>query len=364
MTAAAGAGGSAGVPRQRPARQAARRPGAVVIRPQRAIDDMLPDEFTGTKSESPMELAVSRLKENRLAQVAGLILAIIIVTAFMAPLFEKGWAHRTASETALSSKDKVMIGGEKKEVVDLRGMPQVGPGLRTSYTMGADQLGRDVFMRVLQGGKVSLEVGFGAAIITMVLAMIFGTMAGFYKGRADTIISRVFDIMLSTPSIILAIALSTSLASTGGIWFIKRGSILLPMLIIGILGGPYLGRIVRSQALALSEREFVEAARALGASNKRIMLNEMLPHLTTVLITYFGILVSANISAEAGLSFLGVGVLPPTPSWGNIIADGRIFYSTAPWIAFFPGVMIMLTVLCLNLVGEALEEAFEPKGGR
>lgn len=313
--------------------------------------------------ESPMQLAKRRLSENRVAQVAAVIFVTILMLCMATPLFEAHWAGRTATEQNLGGK--VTMHGKQVEVVGLDGIPNVGPGFRKEYTLGADALGRDVFMRVLEGGKVSLTIGIGAAIITSILGMAIGTAAGYFRAKTDAVISRVLDILIAFPSTIFAIALSTSLASSGGIGFIKRGSPTLPLLVIGLLGSFGFARVVRSKAIELGSREFVEAARAMGAGHWRIMTHEMLPHLTSLIITWFGLLVSANIIAEAGLSFLGVGVLPPVPSWGNIIADGRIFYSTAGWISLMPGFAIIAVVLSLNLVGEAVEEAFDPKqGGR
>ncbi len=339
------------------------RHGALVR--HRAIDDIISSDPTGTGArgpESPMRTAWIRLRENRFALVSFTTFMMIFVLCIGSGWFAGNWAGRTASEQNINGR--VGSGDKAKEVVNKTGIPSVGPGFRREYTMGSDALGRDVFMRVLEGGKVSLTIGLGSAVITLVLGTLIGTAAGFYGGRVDMIASRVIDVMLAFPAIVFAITLSTALATGDGFWFIKRGSISLPLLVIGVGGCFYFARIVRAKALELAAREFVEAARALGASNKRIMARHMVPHLSTLIITYSGIIVSANIIAEAGLSFLGVGVLPPIPSWGNMIADGRIFYSTAWWIAFFPGLMIMLTVLSLNLFGEAVEEAFDPKGSR
>lgn len=319
------------------------------------------DEFTQTAAESPGQLAWRRLRENRIAIVAATIFTVMVVMCLSAGLFERHWAGRTAAEQNLGGP--MQVAGRKQEVVDLRGIPAVGPGMRREYTFGADPLGRDVFMRTLRGGQVSLMVGLGAALITVVFGLLLGVSAGYYGGRVDSVVSRSLDVLIAFPSIVFAVSLSTALATGDGFWIIQRGSPALPLLIIGCLGSFGFARVVRAKAMEVAKKDFIEAARALGADNRRIMRKELLPHLATTVITWFGLIVSANIIAEAGLSFLGVGVLPPTPSWGNIIADGRIFYSTAWWISFFPGLMILCTVLCLNLVGEAVEEAFDPKSG-
>lgn len=276
---------------------------------------------------------------------------------------ETRWAGRAYDEQNLSGSIK--LGGKEREVVNLRGIPTVGPGLRRQYTLGADPLGRDVFMRTLRGGWVSLRIAVGAMLLTVFIGVTLGTIAGYAKGRIDALISHFFDTMLAVPYILLATALSVALA-TASFGPIKRGSLALTLLIIGVLGGFYFGRIVRSAVLSLAEREFVEAARALGGSDRRIIVRHIVPHLSSTIITYGGVLIGSAMIAEAALSFLGLGVLPPTASWGNMIADGRYFYATAWWISFFPGLFIALTVLSLNLLGQALEEAFDPKalGGR
>lgn len=327
-------------------------------RAPRAIEGLVDEQQGTTKVESPRELATRRLKENTVFKVALVTFVVMVVMCMSAPFFAANWAGRGAYEQNLSGNVDI---GKGKEAVDLHGVPNIGPGLRTQYTFGSDHLGRDVFIRVLEGGRVSLTIAFGATMIVMILGTLMGTAAGFYKGRLDQVISRYFDFMLAFPSLLLMIALSTALATREGWWIFTRGSIGLPIVVIGFTGMSTLGRIIRSQAYGLAEREYVEAARALGATNGRIMLQHMLPSLLPTLVTWAGLLLGTVLLAEAGLSFLGVGVLPPIPSWGNIIADGRNFYSTAWWVSFFPGLFIALTVLSLNLIGQALEEALDPK---
>lgn len=329
-----------------------------VVRPGHIQRD---DGHMSTAVESPNQLAMRRLKEHRWGQGALAVFLMMVICCISATVFENHWAGRTANEQNLSGS--MTVNGKKTEVVSLRGLPQVGPGLRTEYTFGADALGRDVFMRALRGGAVSLTIGIGAAIITVILGTTIGLIAGYSGGKIDAVTSQFIDIMLAYPAMVLAIGLSMSLATSEGFLFIKRGSLGLPLLIIGIGGAPYFARIIRAKAIELSHKEFVEASRALGAGHRRVMFHELSPHLLTTIITYFGVLVSADIITEAGLSFLGVGVLPPVPSWGNMIADGRDFYNTAWWIALLPGIFIIITVLTVNIMGEALEEAFDPKSG-
>ncbi|MCB0878330.1 MAG: ABC transporter permease [Thermoleophilia bacterium] len=320
------------------------------------------DEFAGTASESPTQLAVRRFRSNRIAMAALVGFVIICLLAVATPWFEAHWAHRTATEQNLDGF--VKINGKEVEVVDLRGMPAVGPGLRREYTFGADGLGRDVFIRALAGGSVSLRVGLGATALCITLGTLIGLTGGFYGGRIDKGLTYVVDVMIAFPFMLFAIALSAAIATSDKIGPISSSSIMVPMIMLGSLSSFGFSRIMRANSRELANKEYVEAARALGADDRRIMFVHLLPHLVPTIITYSGILLAGMILGEAGLSFLGVGVQPPTPSWGNLIADGRAFYSTAWWIAGAGGLMVMATVLCANLVGEALEEAFDPKGSR
>ncbi|MCW2949150.1 MAG: gsiD 3 [Thermoleophilia bacterium] len=320
------------------------------------------DTFTGTPSESPWQLAVRRFRSNNVAMVALAVFATVCVLATTAPWFATHWAGRGPTEQNLAGS--VRIGGKMKEVVDIQGMPTIGPGLRRTYTLGADGLGRDVFVRALAGGSVSLRVGMGGTIICVVLGTLMGLVGGFYGGRTDKVLTYVVDVMIAFPFLLFAIALSSAIAASGKIGPISSSSIWVPTLMLGGLSSFGFSRVIRSNAKELAEKEYVEAAQALGAQDKRIMFIHVLPHLVPTIITYFGILFAGMIIGEAGLSFLGVGVQAPTPSWGNLIADGQAFYSTAWWIAAAGGLFVMLTVLCANLVGEGLEEAFDPKGDR
>ncbi|MEO6866690.1 MAG: ABC transporter permease [Gaiellales bacterium] len=316
----------------------------------------------GTPSESPSQLAVRRFRENRIAVAALMGFIVICLLAFASPWFESNWAGRSATDQNLTGT--ITIDGKKQEVVDLRGMPTVGPGLRKEYTFGADGLGRDVFVRALAGGSVSLRVGLGATMICITLGTTIGLIGGFYRGRVDKILTYLVDVMIAFPFMLFAIALSAAIATSGKIGPLSASSIWVPTLLLGVLSSFGFSRIMRATTQELGGKEYVEAARALGSDDRRIMVVHLLPHLVPTIITYSGILIASMILGEAGLSFLGVGVQPPTPSWGNLIADGRAFYSTAWWVAGAGGLFVMLTVLCANLVGEALEEAFDPKGSR
>ncbi|MCW2961730.1 MAG: binding-protein-dependent transport system inner rane component [Thermoleophilia bacterium] len=318
-------------------------------------------ETVTAQSESPSQLAVRRFRENRVAMVALVAFVLICSMSVATPMVEK-WAGRTATEQNLDGTIK--LDGKQVEVVDLKGMPAVGPGIRSEYAMGADGLGRDVFVRAVAGGSVSLRVGLGATAICILLGTLMGLVGGYFGGRIDKVLTYIVDVMIAFPFMLFAIALSAAIATSGKIGPISASSILVPMCMLGVLSSFGFSRIMRSNAKELGSMEYVEAARALGADDRRIMFVHLLPHLVPTIITYSGILLAGMILGEAGLSFLGVGVTPPTPSWGNLIADGRAFYSTAWWIAGAGGLFVMATVLCANLIGEGLEEAFDQKGGR
>lgn len=315
------------------------------------------------RSLSPTQMAFVRLREDRVFIAACLVFSFVIVMTFSAPLMEQRFAGRTATEQNLSGG--ITVHGRHVEAVASDGTPGIGPGLHREYLLGSDQLGRDVFMRGLRGGRVSLLAGFGAALLAMTGATLLGTLAGFKRGLWDAGISRYFDFMMSFPALILMVALSTALA-TRSIGPIHRGSLALLVLILGIGGISGMGRMVRALVISLAAKDFVEAARALGSSDSRIMFRHMLPNISNALVTYFGLVVSGMILAEAGMSYLGLGILPPSMSWGSGIGDGTAYYTVAPWITIVPGTFIVLTTTSVNLIGQAIDKAFDPKnlGGR
>jgi peptide/nickel transport system permease protein len=232
------------------------------------------------------------------------------------------------------------------------------------YLLGADDQGRDVAARLLYGGRNSLLIGFGASIITLLLATLLGLLAGFFRGWTDAVISRVFDVLWAFPVILLGVALGVSLNLGGlnlGFVNIQGNSLWIPTLIIGVAYVVYLGRPIRGQVLALREKEFIEAARAQGLGPWRIMATELLPNLASTLLVFFPIIVANSILLEAALSFLGAGVQPPEPSWGVMISEGVDFLTTAPVLTIAPGLMLVLTVLSLNIFGEGVRDALDPR---
>jgi len=235
---------------------------------------------------------------------------------------------------------------------------------KTFFVLGADsQLGRDEFLRLLYGTQTSLEVAIGATVFAMILGILMGSMAGFYGGWTDTVISRITEIVMAFPVLLFVIAL----ASTAGehldnitFGFLGKGVMTL-IFVLGIFGWFYPARIIRAQVLSLREKEFVEAARMIGTSDGKIIRSHILPHLVAPIIVYSTLVVASNILAEAGLSFLGLGIKEPTPSWGALLSNGPNYYLTQPWLMVWPGLAVLLATLAFNLLGDGMRDAFDPR---
>jgi ABC-type dipeptide/oligopeptide/nickel transport system permease subunit len=228
---------------------------------------------------------------------------------------------------------------------------------------GADQLGRDLFLRILYGAQVSLEVGIFATIGSVGLGVLMGLIAGYFRGWVDTVVSRTIEVVMVFPFLLFIIALrivAGPALNNITLGFLEPGVFMLA-LIFTAFGWFYPARIMRGVVLSLREKEFVEAARMTGASDWRIMRSHLLPHLVAPIIVYSSILVAQNILAEAGLGFLGLGVVPPTASWGNLLAEAPQFYQTDIWILLFPGFAILFTTIAFNLLGDGLRDAFDPR---
>ena len=241
------------------------------------------------------------------------------------------------------------------------------PGDTQRYILGADGvLGHDEFLRLLYGARVSLEVAGLSTMMVMILGIILGTIAGYYRGLVDTAISRVIELTMVFPALLFIIALSATIgprlnAITFGIF--APGVVTL-VIVFSIFGWFYPARILRAQVLSLREKEFVEAARMVGASDGRIMRSHVIPHLVAPIIVYSTLTVASYILLEASLSFLGLGVDPATPSWGNLLATGPTYYTTQPWLMVWPGLAILSTTLAFNLLGDGLRDAVDPRASR
>jgi ABC-type dipeptide/oligopeptide/nickel transport system permease subunit len=229
----------------------------------------------------------------------------------------------------------------------------------------ADATGRDLFVRTLYGARTSLYVGLAATVIEIFLGVLLGIIAGFFRGKTDTFISRTCDVFFALPTLLLMLGISAACGAQppgqeclGGL--LKPGTSLI-IVLIGFFSWPYLARIIRGQVLSIREKEYVEAARSLGASNWRIMSRDVLPNVLAPIIVYATLLIPTNILAEASLSFLGLGVPPGVPSWGAQISDSTSIMRIAPWTVLFPGAFLFMTTLAFNLVGDGLRDAFDPK---
>jgi peptide/nickel transport system permease protein len=312
----------------------------------------------------PWRLGLRRLRRNTVALAFGFLFILLVAACAAAPL----WADKVAKTTANANhlSDTITVDGKKVNVVGLDGVP-IGPQYWKAdgkFFMGADRNGRDIMVRLLYGGRNSLIIGITAAIITTILSIILGLIAGYFRGPADTVIRALLDIMWSFPVIILGVALGVALALGGldiGPIHLEGDSLGIPIAIIGFVYVPYMARPVRGQVLSLREKEFVEAARAQGAGPIRIMFTEVLPNLASTMIVFFTLLIANAILLEAALSFLGAGVQPPNPSWGTMIDEGVDRVATAPHLAIVPGVMLVLTVLSLNVFGDGVRDALDPR---
>lgn len=326
------------------------------------------------EGKSPWLLAWRRLRRNYIALGFLALFVLIVVTCSLAGPYADHIAKTGPNENHLGESftrdgEQIQIvskGGFVGEEFKAGGIP-VGPQLWHAggrYVFGADTQGRDVAVRLLYGGLNSLKVGIGSAIICTLLALVLALLAGYYGGWVDWVISRFFDLIWAFPVLLLAIALGTALSINGFHHFginIESGSLWIPTLVISYVLIPYVGRPMRGQILSLREKEFIEAATAQGASPVRVMFTELLPNIASSVLVFFTLIIANNILTEAGLSFLGAGVQPPSPSWGTLIADGQLRIQTAPWLAIIPGIAIVLTVLSLNIFGDGLRDALDPR---
>jgi peptide/nickel transport system permease protein len=306
-------------------------------------------EVGGIEARTPLELFWRRLRDDRVSMAALIFIVLLVLVAIAAPLIVKLVGARPPNE-------------QGTQYLDLFGTP-TGPSSKNIF--GVDELGRDVFSRVLYGARVSLEVAVVATGIAVVIGVVVGMIAGYFRGWVDTALSRTMDVVLAFPILLLAIGLASACSlgkgCLGGL--IKPG---LPVLIIviALASWPYIGRIIRGQVLSLREKEFIEASRSLGASNTRIIFREVLPNLVAPIIVYTTLILPTNVLFEAALSFLGVGVQPPTSSWVQMIASAVPIFDSAWWYMVFPGVALVLTVLAFNLVGDGLQDALNPRSDR
>jgi peptide/nickel transport system permease protein len=340
----------------------------VALEPQAGVPGSGPE---GVAGRSPWALAVRRLRRNRIAIAALVLFLVIVAASFAAPLYANHVAHTdpfvtTVNGTTIVNGKKVPLMQQGGGVLHL-GVTPIGPTWDLHhYFLGADAQGRDVAARILYGGRSSLEIGIGSALLASLIATVLALVAGFYSGLTDSLLSRLMDVIWAFPVYLLAICIATVLltAPNGlevGPIHVVASSLWLPTLIIAFIYVPYVYRPVRGQVLSVAEKEFVEAAIAQGASNRRLIFSEILPNVITVVIVLMPLMIATTILTEAALSFLGVGVQPPGASWGTIISDGQNLLYTRPWVAIAPGIMIVLTVLALNVLGDGIRDALDPR---
>jgi peptide/nickel transport system permease protein len=287
------------------------------------------------EGRSPWRLAWDRLRRDRVAVGCGVFILLLVAVALLAKPISMlvGYGPTQQDRTGGITPD---------------GLP-TPPSVH--HLLGTDNLGRDILVRIVYGSQISLAVGVGAAVAAVVIGVVVGLCAGYLGPAVDTVLARFMDVVLSFPFLLFAIALVT----------VAGPSMLIEIAVIAFFSWAAVGRIVRGQTLAIREKEYVEAARSLGAGNLRIMFVDVLPNLVAPVIVYTTLLIPVSIVFEATLSYLGVGIIPPTPSWGNMISDSQSFYQVAWWFLVFPGLALVLTTLAFNLLGDSVRDALDPR---
>ena len=316
----------------------------------------------------PWATAFRRLRRDRAAIAAFVVFALIVLGCLLAPL-HASWSgvdpfRSTLDATVTIDGQQIPVMEQSTEGLGL-GYNPIGPTWKFgSYFLGADNQGRDVMSRLLYGGRNSLLIASAAALFTLVVATLLGMAAGFFGGVTDMILSRILDVLWAFPVYLLAISLSIVLLQQGiriGPITVESGSLWLPIFIIGLVYIPYVARPIRGQVLSLRRSEFVLASISLGAPSHRILFKDILPNVTTTLIVFVPIMMALNMLTESALSFLSIGVQPPDASWGTIIQDGQGLLYSRPMVALAPGIAIVISVLALNILGDGLRDALDPR---
>ena len=282
----------------------------------------------GRRGKSPFKLGIRRFKANRLAVAALYVIAVFYMLAILAPI--------------LAAYDPSAI----TDVLQTRYLP---PSL--AHPFGTDEFGRDLLSRALYGARVSLSVGLLAVVIAIFIGTIYGAVAGYFGGLIDNVLMRIVDVIISFPTFFLMLVLV-------GIF---EANIVFLILILGLTSWLGTARFIRGELLSLKQREFTQAARAIGLPSHLIIFRHLIPNALSPVLVSAALMVGGMISAEAGLSFLGIGIRPPTPSWGNMVSAGQDALLVAWWVAFFPGALLALTVICFNLLADGLRDALDPK---
>ncbi|MGZ0147904.1 ABC transporter permease [Kribbella sp. WER1] len=296
------------------------------------------DEPRAIEGRSPFSLAMRRLRRDKVAMISLAVILLIVLMALLAPLFAAVTGHPP---------------NEQYRSIGLTpdGLPR---GPNSTFWLGTDDLGRDILVRIAYGARISLLVGVIATAITVAIGVVLGLAAGFLGGITDTILARLIDVVLSVPFLLVAIALVS----------VTGPSLTVTVLVIGCFSWASVARIVRGQVLSIREREYVEAARSLGAGDGRIMYVDVLPNVIAPVIVYTTLLIPVVIVTQATLSFLGLGLPPPTADWGGMISESQNYYTTAWWFILFPGLALLITTLAFNLFGDGVRDAFDPRADR
>jgi ABC-type dipeptide/oligopeptide/nickel transport system permease subunit len=297
--------------------------------------DVAVDEARPVVGRSPWQLAWARLRRDRVAIACSAFIVLLVAVAIL--------ARPISALAGYGPTQQDRVNGITPD-----GLP-TPPSLH--HWLGTDNLGRDLLVRIVYGSRVSLAVGVGAAVAAVVIGVLVGLCAGYLGPAVDSVLARLMDVVLSFPFLLFAIALVT----------VAGPSELIEIAVIAFFSWAAVGRIVRGQTLAIREKEYVEAARSLGAGDLRIMFVDVLPNLVAPVIVYTTLLIPVSIVFEATLSYLGVGIIPPTPSWGNMISDAQNFYQVAWWFLVFPGLALVLTTLAFNLLGDSVRDALDPR---
>ncbi len=307
-------------------------------------------------ARSPWQLFWRRFREDRLAMASLVFIVLLILIAVLAPVLVDLLGVPDPNERDQAALDPFYA---------------TATGPSSAHWFGVDQIGRDVFSRTIYGARVSLWWRISATVISTALGIVAGLLSGYFRGWTDTLISRGVDVLLAVPYLLLATGLATACTaavtggsgSTGCLGGLVKPGMGVVIFVISVTSWTYMARIVRGQTLSLREKEFVESARSVGASNSRIIFREILPNLTAPIIVYASILVPQVILYEAALSFLGIGVVDQ-PSWGQMISDATPIFNDAWWYMLFPGLALLFTVLAFNLIGDAMQDALNPKAKR
>lgn len=289
------------------------------------------DKVAVTRATTWWQDVVQRFRRQKVALVAGIIFLLLVVLCLLAPVIAPFSPIEQFRQDGLSALGEPLP-----------------PNAR--FWLGTDGVGRDLLSRLLYGGRVSLSIGIAASALSVILALLIGGVAGFLGGKTDFFIMRFVDLVMSMPTFFLTLLLVVMLSP--GVWVV--------ITVISLFSWTYPARILRSQILAIKRLDFVQAAHCLGTPRRRIFLRHLLPHVLPLIIVYLALGIPNAIFAEASLSFLGLGVPPPAPSWGSMIQDGMSYYRAAPWVAFFPGIAIAVAVISVNLLATGLREVMDP----